>query len=400
MLPYCWICIISLELSLADALIFEEYIGMIDNNTLQTTSGSGMSSTPSSETSHDSIKEQAKSYTAYHIGVALHKYYLPVVLVLGFTGNLCSLVVVIHTHFMSCCVLMTGLAVADSIVLYTMGHYWIISVGLGKGVSSGICKYIVYMFQCSSVASSYLITGVTINRFVAVCFPLKARAWNRVSRGKVVIVIICVASFISNIPHVFFGGDADDITCAAFIHISTLSKIYAWVNILIMCLLPVITIVILNMFIVLTLRRQNNFVDSSRKISFNLNDNISSVPTTISQSTQTIKAHQMLVDESSKTEQQLTIMLLTVSLLFLVFTMPQSIRFIVFQFIDKERNAETFATYTLLVHMTNKLFSTNSAINFYIYCLTGSKFRRYAQSLFMPCCICKEKKLPHNITSH
>ncbi len=81
-------------------------------------------------------------------------------------------------------------------------------------------------------------------------------------------------------------------------------------------------------------------------------------------------------DMDSKQQRQLTAMLLVVTTTFLLLTSPQYVRYIVFSCLNITRDAETFASAVLLYHITNKCFYTNSAVNFFLYCIAGSKFRK------------------------
>ena len=74
-------------------------------------------------------------------------------------------------------------------------------------------------------------------------------------------------------------------------------------------------------------------------------------------------------------QRQLTVMLLVVTTAFLLLTSPQYIRYIIFSFLNITKDEQTFAFATLFYHLTNKLFYTNSAVNFFLYCIAGSKFR-------------------------
>ena len=74
-------------------------------------------------------------------------------------------------------------------------------------------------------------------------------------------------------------------------------------------------------------------------------------------------------------ERQLTRLLLTVSFVFLLLTLPIYIRHVVFTFIPRNTSIRTYVKYTLAFHVTNKLFITNSAINFLLYCITNKNFR-------------------------
>lgn len=44
---------------------------------------------------------------------------------------------------------------------------------------------------------------VTIERYVAVCHPLKARFWCTCKRGRLAVVVISVCSFCYNLPRFF-----------------------------------------------------------------------------------------------------------------------------------------------------------------------------------------------------
>ena len=73
-------------------------------------------------------------------------------------------------------------------------------------------------------------------------------------------------------------------------------------------------------------------------------------------------------------EKQLTIMLLLVTILFLVLLCPTYIRSIYLVFAKRDNPFE-YAKAMLLSEMTGKLCASNSGINFFLYCISGQKFR-------------------------
>ena len=75
-------------------------------------------------------------------------------------------------------------------------------------------------------------------------------------------------------------------------------------------------------------------------------------------------------------DSQLTAMLLLVSISLLILTIPIYGRYITYTFLDPEKDAKTFAVFVFAYNLTNKLLLTNTSINFVLYCLSGSKFRR------------------------
>ena len=73
-------------------------------------------------------------------------------------------------------------------------------------------------------------------------------------------------------------------------------------------------------------------------------------------------------------ENQLTIMLLLVTTLFLILLCPGYVRFIYLAFTKPDSPTE-YANLMLFFQISFKLYTTNSGINFLLYCISGQKFR-------------------------
>ena len=73
-------------------------------------------------------------------------------------------------------------------------------------------------------------------------------------------------------------------------------------------------------------------------------------------------------------ENQLTIMLLLVTTLFLILLCPTYFRFIYLVFANRDTPLD-YAKAMLLFQITAHLYVTNSGINFFLYCISGKKFR-------------------------
>ena len=84
-------------------------------------------------------------------------------------------------------------------------------------------------------------------------------------------------------------------------------------------------------------------------------------------------------------EFQLIVMLLGVSFAVLILTLPIYLRQFVYQYVDPYTSVEGYSLYFFLFFFTQMLYFTNSCVNFYLYCLTGSKFREDLKSI-----ICKQ----------
>ena len=93
-------------------------------------------------------------------------------------------------------------------------------------------------------------------------------------------------------------------------------------------------------------------------------------------------------------ENQLTIMLLLVTTLFLILMTPVYIRglYLLFATFD---TAFGYANLKLLFQVSHKLYNTNSGINFFLYCVSGGKFRSHLREML--CCPGGTEGLPTKV---
>ena len=85
-------------------------------------------------------------------------------------------------------------------------------------------------------------------------------------------------------------------------------------------------------------------------------------------------------------ENQLTIMLLLVTTLFLILLCPTYIRFIYLSFVEMDTPLK-YANSMFFYQISFKLYATNSGINFVLYCLSGQKFRNDLKEIVCHGCI-------------
>ena len=83
--------------------------------------------------------------------------------------------------------------------------------------------------------------------------------------------------------------------------------------------------------------------------------------------------------------------LMSVAFALLVLSVPNCSLYIILQLYDYERTLEIFSNVYLFGHLSNKLYIANSALNFFLYCIGGSKFRRNLVEIFQSCCPCLKK---------
>ncbi|XP_059213223.1 leukotriene B4 receptor 1 [Centropristis striata] len=119
----------------------------------------------------------------------------------GTPGNLLVIWTILR-HVKQCShtvILILHLAVADLLVLitlplwiYSMAHYWVF------GEAS--CKTMVFMINACMYSSVFLITLMSVERFVAVRYPFASAGWKRKKALNKVLLALWTAAFLFSIP--------------------------------------------------------------------------------------------------------------------------------------------------------------------------------------------------------
>ena len=81
-------------------------------------------------------------------------------------------------------------------------------------------------------------------------------------------------------------------------------------------------------------------------------------------------------------EKQIYIILILITFAFLILTTPTYAMFLYANFVDYTKTPESFAAFFLFFSVGEKLYYTNNGINFYLYVMSGQKFRHDLISLF------------------
>ena len=95
-------------------------------------------------------------------------------------------------------------------------------------------------------------------------------------------------------------------------------------------------------------------------------------------------------------ENQLTIMLLLVTILYFILLCPTYVRFIYLLFANRDTPL-AYANSLFFAQMSYKLYVTNSDVNFFLYCISGQKFRSDLKEILFGC---YQKKRPIAVIFH
>ena len=201
---------------------------------------------------------------------------------------------------------------------------------------------------------------MTIDKYVAIKWPHRAATYSIPRRAKIIILVISILVLIYNLPH-FSITTLVQGKCYGYSVKSILTKIYSWLTIVINAIIPFVLLIHMNYVIVKTVRK-------SRKM---FRSNIETEGTDTRQKTM------------KNAENQLTTMLLLVTTLFLILVLTTYIRFIYAAFVTSDTPSK-FATSMFIFEISYKFLVTNSGINFFLYCVSGQKFRNDLKEIV--CC--------------
>ena len=197
---------------------------------------------------------------------------------------------------------------------------------------------------------------MTFDRFYSILMPLKAAWFNTVKRAKFTIVCIYLVAFAYNIPHIFLA-DGQTYQCVPYGKAGYVpyGMVYYWFSFVINYALPFLLLLSMNSVIIHKIRQRN---------SENISDD----------------KDRIKIRKSS--EGQTFAILLLVTFALLILTTPAYMFFIYIQVADFTASPETFASYFLFYHSSYALQVTNYGINFFLYVMSGTKFRTDLKRLF------------------
>ena len=202
---------------------------------------------------------------------------------------------------------------------------------------------------------------MTFERFFSITRPLKAASFNTVKRARVIIVCIFVFGFSYCIPFWTIAGYAGrNCVPNMFVSDGEIAELYSWLTEGFIFLFPFISLLTMNSIIIHTLRKRSkqNLLESTGQ------------GQTEGQNVKTKQA-----------EKQICAMLLLVTFAFLILTIPARALVFYRKFSSKD-TTYYFAGVYLFHQVATKSSVTNHGINFFLYAMSGKKFRADLRNLF------------------
>ncbi|XP_065650216.1 proteinase-activated receptor 1-like [Hydra vulgaris] len=210
-----------------------------------------------------------------------------------------------------------------------------------------------YWFFCTSV---WIVVFLTLNRFIAVLFPLRSKRLNSLTNTYIIISVLFFLSLVLNIPR-FYNYQISFISNSSVHEMFNQTQIKSFhsyefgVQCMFLLFSPFLIISVLNSLIILKLCQKTGVGERSKRL---------------------------LLSQEKKT----TLILMTVSISFLIFLMWQCASQC-FWIIELESNdSNDSKTYDLFHQFGILGIVINSSNNFILYCVSGMEFRKELYAIF------------------
>lgn len=185
-----------------------------------------------------------------------HLYYIPCIILLGLVGNLLSCVVFLKTHLKlrSSSYYLAALATADFGFLMSLLLVWLNNtVGWRVFNKDGWCETLVYVSAVCSSLSVWLIVAFTVERFIAVQYPLHRPHMCTVARAKTIILILTLLALASHSYSFVTAGvvknqDGDEVCDLRIEYLETM-RIISIIDSIASLIAPLILIIVMNTMI-------------------------------------------------------------------------------------------------------------------------------------------------------
>ena len=285
---------------------------------------------------------------------------------IGVVGNTLSFLVMIkpNNRKMSTCIYMAAISINDNFMMLMATRSWLATELKIYRRHPIECKFTSFLVLLLLQNSTFQILAMTVDKHIAIKWPHRAAIYSTPKRAKVTIAVVFICVVIYNVPQ-FFASKLIGVQCLGYRAAGVLTKVYSWFSFVLNAIIPFGLLIYMNFVIVKTIRK------SRKMFSYNEITGANSKRPDQKSMNAVLKMRQSAMKNA---ENQVTIMLLLVTTLFLILLIPTYIRFVCLTFMNPDTPSK-YAFSFFLFHVTHKLYNTNSGINFFLYCISGQKFR-------------------------
>ena len=318
---------------------------------------------------HQTIKEAIPVFANSLDGGWLGKISTTIILLFGTFGNVMTVIILrrLRSGWSAMNVYLTALALSDTAMLYCVAlPTWARKV-LNYDVYAShvfVCKLAVWGMNLASISSAWLLVALTAQRAASVVWPHRVNVICTRHKSVVVSVTIMVGCGLLQ-SHMFHGfgvvkinnGTTETCTFSSTGYQEFYARVWIRVSTFLYSVLPCVCLIVSNVI-----------------IGWKLTGAMKEAKETFSARSENQK------DSRQKKASSVTVTIITVSVAFVLITVPFTIYSSVF-YASTPSEIHLFLYDVLFV-----IGLFNFAWNFYLYCLTGSKFREEFKKIMFACC--------------
>lgn len=322
----------------------------------------------------------------------------PTIMAIGLVGNCLSALVYLSRKCRKdiFSVPLVILACTDSIILLTeLGYYWLKEFSFNiRDQSQLLCKLLFFLAYVLWAFSSWLIVFITWLRVISTHWPLKANCWLTKKKVAIGILLLC-ALLVSYALHIFWGvkiqlkpsRNSSLETNLTNYHGEYRCSIVSSFRFVYQEILPISDLVLILTIPFALILIGNLFIVHKLIVTFRMRKSM------LAEGQQQVFFKSSGERKVNKVDKQMTtsVMLVGVSIAFVVLTGPHSILRQV-----KNRITVSEETFQMARTICFLLYYSNNAVNFFVYCFSGSSFRKNLAKLFG----CKKKQITNTQTTN
>lgn len=305
----------------------------------------------------------------------IYRIIFPIIFVIGLIGNMLSSLLFSTTELSqtSCGIYFLLLAISDSIALIGGLHHCL-TIGYHISIPyASYCRARNFLVYASTDLVSWMIVAISVDRYLRVKFPIRARLF---CTQKLSEVVACILTFVFILKNVHlattyigdFTHDALD-TCdpnpSYPEYVKFIGNIWPWIDLTTFVLLPFIIVTYCNIFII------NDLYKRHAKLGYRVLD------------------------------RSLIRLLLISSISLIICNFPISITVVIYPYITSDHVKKEYYDEVGFIFDLLRIPSYASfALNFYLYYYSSSLFRQQATILFHRLCRTDAKSKEIHILSY
>lgn len=312
-----------------------------------------------------------KDHPLFAASEIINANYLMVLVAIGAPGNIAAFITVCNMRpFMSSYIYMAVLSIIDTMSLSLQLIYLKIMNKEYIFIPTFACKILMFFTPFSFFFSNWLLVCMTIERLIVIWYPLKVAKFNTIKRAVTFMSIIgfllaglCFDKVIVYVAILEPSFTKLSSKCIIQKHMTGYiyydKHIRPYIDAIVYAILPVTILLICNILIIKTLRKARK----ARSVMTNT----------------TNKKH---LDDQVKQQNQISVMLITVTTVSIITTFPYVTFFIATKDWIWTTTIDDVSLYYFLENVSLILAHSNHAANFFLYFFSGRKFRQHFYKLF------------------